>query len=395
LKLIAVTSYLPFPQDNGDSVRILSMLQALGQSADLTVYAVMRPGSDSSDERRFRDALPDAEIYTFPLVGSAGRHDMLSRAIRLTRGIVGRFPPLLLTPWSKSLRDRLDQESSTYDAVVLVGEPAGLYVDAIHTTVIWDKANVFAAFWRESRGKRNRLITRVKASLMFPLARQFERRVLRSVDFTWVTSSLEAGRMQALYKVPPDAVIPSVIGPLGPPEHTGERQRGCVLWLSTFGYPPNWDGLNKFIREASPVFKAHGMILRVVGSGATPAQVRHLSSVPFVDYKGYVPDFAQVSEGVESGVVPLWAGAGLKLKTLTMMQMGIPVAATVHGIEGIDPDEALVVSDDATVLASKLAITSSKELHDVGMRGRRFVLERMTSEKFNSNVRAALDSHLG
>jgi hypothetical protein len=190
-------------------------------------------------------------------------------------------------------------------------------------------------------------------------------------------------------------VIPSVIGPLGPPEHTGERQRGCVLWLGTFGYPPNWDGLNKFIREASPVFKAHGMILRVVGSGATPAQVRHLSTVPFVDYKGYVPDFAQVSEGVESAVVPLWAGAGLKLKTLTMMQMGIPVAATVHGIEGIDPDEALVVSDDAPVLASKLAMTSSSELLDVGMRGRRFVLERMTSEKFNSSVRTALHRQLG
>jgi glycosyltransferase involved in cell wall biosynthesis len=80
--------------------------------------------------------------------------------------------------------------------------------------------------------------------------------------------------------------------------------------------------------------------------------------------------------------VPLWKGAGVKLKTLAFLGAGIPVAGTSVAVEGLEvqPGRHCLVAEDARELGRALSelLDDPERARQMGAAARALVSKRYT-----------------
>ena len=210
-----------------------------------------------------------------------------------------------------------------------------------------------------------------------------------------MTSEEERERLHRLFGVMPCTTIPSAVSPPQPVAPGIDHDSRTLLWLSTLSYPPNWDGLVRFLRATDEQLRRGGWTVRVVGADATPRQVEFLAAYPYVDYRGYVEQLADACAGVAAAVVPVWAGAGVKLKTLTLMSLGVPVIATPVALEGIPHDAAAVVAPTPEDFLTGLERLTPDDLRAAAVRGRQVLDENFSKASFDEGVARLVRDALG
>lgn len=391
-KVLAITSFFPWPLDRGDPIRVGMFLRGLNAAADLTVLAVARETTTEADERELARRLPGAKLSTHPLPprgpGRAGAARRWLRALRR------QVPSWVLLRASPQLREELCRLTAggEYSAAFLLGEAAGIYSgDIAGTQVHWDKSNVISASTQLDIDEAPALVHKLRAVIVAWLSRRFERTVLSAVHSVSVTSPEEVQRLLDWTGAHADVVIPSAI------ELRRSTERGAynphassVLWLGSFQYRSNTSGLQRFIDQGLPILSAAGLTLRVVGSGATRDQVQWLRGTDGIEYLGFVEDLSSAARGCIAGIVPLWSGAGVKLKTLTLLDLGLPIVSTSQGMEGIPYAAALHVSEDSLELARFLVDSSAQERVDARARGLAELDGRFSAAAFERSVLACL-----
>jgi polysaccharide biosynthesis protein PslH len=81
--------------------------------------------------------------------------------------------------------------------------------------------------------------------------------------------------------------------------------------------------------------------------------------------------------GLGAAVVPLWRGAGVKLKTLSFMSAGVPVVGTPVAVEGLQVQHGrhCLVADDPAELAAcvRELVADVDAARRIGAEGRRLV----------------------
>lgn len=158
---------------------------------------------------------------------------------------------------------------------------------------------------------------------------------------------------------------------------------GAVGWLGSLQYAANVDGLVRFVREAWKPLGRDGLRLRVAGSPTET--VGSLDGLPGVELEGFVPDLGDFMAGLDAAVVPLWQGAGVKLKTLSFMAAGVPVAATPVALEGIEGEDGhhYAQAGDPAGLATWLRhlVENPGAARQIGAAGRELVAERYVWER--------------
>ncbi|WP_139220535.1 glycosyltransferase family 4 protein [Trujillonella endophytica] len=251
--------------------------------------------------------------------------------------------------------------------------------------VVWDKSNVLTASDLDAVRSVSSPVGKLRAAGNLPFHWVFERRVLHRVSEVVVTSDEEAQRLIRLFGDRPTTTIPSVAGAVQPAMTLDPTSR-TLLWLGTLSYTPNWDGLMLFLRAAERQLRDGGWTVRVVGADADERQIEQLHGVPGVDFRGFVPDLADACEGVAAGVVPVWAGAGVKLKTLTLMSLGVPILATPVALEGIPHEVAARVVETPAEFGTALASLDAAELTAAAHRARSVMEQRFTAPAFSAAV---------
>jgi glycosyltransferase involved in cell wall biosynthesis len=214
---------------------------------------------------------------------------------------------------------------------------------------------------------------------------------MQRADTISVSSYEETLRLADLYGKRSE-VWASTIEPVSDPPELDFASRN-ILWIGSLTYGPNVDGLLRLIACAGAVLVTAGYRLVIAGSGASPDLESELSRHVAVDYRGYVEDLLPVAGECVAGIVPLWAGAGIKLKTLTMMSLGLPVASTSVGFEGIPPDAALVLNDDPVQLVRDILALSAVEMMSARIRGLEVIDTDLSNEATMTQVRAYVLEH--
>jgi hypothetical protein len=347
------------PQNHGDAIRRLLLLEALNAEADLVVLALEREDTTAEDLQALRERLPGADVRAFPYPAS-GRSGLGGQVRRSAGGLRHAMPPWVAGQCSESLSAAAAELAPAADLVVLVGEGAGAYAGVLgDTPYAWDKSNVLAASARDAVVHGGSLSARVRALSELPLAQLFEARVIRRADAVWVTSDTEAERVRRQFGQVALAVVPSAVelpSTLAATNGAEPYEGGAVhaVWMSNLGYAPNWIGLQRLVVACRALLERGALSLTVVGAGASRRQSAWLRRVPNLDYRGFVADLEPVLTSANCGVVPVWSGAGIKMKTLTFLSLGVPIIATPVAMEGIPLDFAAYVAhepdDFATIL---------------------------------------------
>jgi glycosyltransferase involved in cell wall biosynthesis len=96
------------------------------------------------------------------------------------------------------------------------------------------------------------------------------------------------------------------------------------------------DGAIRFMREGWPIIKTRvpGARLRIVGKDP-PASLQRAADRIGVDVAANVPSMAEEMARATVFVVPLWVGAGVRVKIVEAIAARVPIAATRLAAEGL------------------------------------------------------------
>ena len=109
-------------------------------------------------------------------------------------------------------------------------------------------------------------------------------------------------------------------------------------------YQPNIDALTWFIDKVWPaVFKKYNLTLNVYGNigGSFNEPIENII------FHGFVDDLNSVYKGMDIVINPVRCGAGLKIKNVEALGLGIPLITTSHGASGMEDgvSKAFLIAD--------------------------------------------------
>jgi len=351
-RALALMSRVPWPLDDGGRVALYQDAVSLSRCADVVILALAPPEEAGSAPP------PALTRLGIRLVRIAHRPPSSARAV--ADGLIGLWPHTL----ARFRNADLDQ---TVRREVLEFEPELAYFSSLHMATYADALAGLPLVLRE-QNLEHLWLRRLAPTFANPLARAYtsyqaarmrraEARLCERMDLVLAIHDGEAARLRALVpgarvEVVPIGVDPARFedrAPVAPP---------AVLVAGAFGWAPNLHGLRRFLERGWPELRrlAPDARLRIVGRDVPAARLTTLAGER-ADLVGYVeriePEFARAA----LLLVPLWSGAGARVKIVEALMAGTPVVSTPLGAEGLGLEcgREIVVAESPEDLAREAA----------------------------------------
>ncbi len=260
------------------------------------------------------------------------------------------------TRYQKSVAHKLQEllTKQTYDAIHFEYSHAAVYLDLISHliknkiksknthTIISIHDVVSQSFLRKSQ---NNFILGIEVARLF----NFEKKIYSGVDELWVLSTKDRNILTSLFSIPENKIIvkpPQLSDFIYKIERNIEKiEKKSLLFWAAMNRAENEQAAINFIQKCftnllkiDPEYK-----LYIVGSNPSP-KIRTLESKNII-VTGFIENPTHFFEKAQIGIVPLLQGAGIKIKTLEMLQAGLPVISTSIGAEGIEESTNIFVND--------------------------------------------------
>lgn len=167
-------------------------------------------------------------------------------------------------------------------------------------------------------------------------------RTLSDKDKVFVHSLLDVA-VPVLVSMPPTSPFVTTAKEL---RLNSRVEPNSLIFWGAMNRKENEDAVIDFHRNVFLQLIADGKRFKLYIVGSSPGErVRQLASEHVV-VTGFIEDPSELFARMAIGVVPLTMGAGVKLKTMELVEAGIPVITTPVGAEGLSyPDSVLMIRD--------------------------------------------------
>ncbi len=217
--------------------------------------------------------------------------------------------------------------------------------------------------------------------------RSFERGLLARACESWMVSHADVAAARELCPAAQLRYVPNVVDVQAITAVRPRVEERRVLFVASFAYEPNRDGLRFLLEEVLPLVWAEvpDARLTLVGSGLEQLP----SSDPRVEDLGFVEDLRAVYASASCAVVPLLQGGGSPLKFIEALAYGLPVVATPRAAAGlaVRDGEHCLIAESGQEFASALVRVLRDGAPGLGLRGRELVAKRYSVETLSELLR--------
>ena len=182
-----------------------------------------------------------------------------------------------------------------------------------------------------------------------------ERAAIVRADLAFVCSEPDRDYLRWSMGVRNVAVIPNTAARV---EDRAPSAEPNVLFVGTYGYPPNRVAAEYLVQEVWPRLSRLRPDARLLIAGPRPEEIPSYRTPPAgVEFLGFVPDLAALYARTAVFCCPIQSGGGTRVKILEAASYGIPVVSTPLGAEGIAlaPDREILLRRGAGELAEACA----------------------------------------
>lgn len=178
---------------------------------------------------------------------------------------------------------------------------------------------------------------------------------LQQFSSVFVTSMEDAALLPRESTVLPNIPFsdsPDWLSPLEPSPASEE-----LLFVGDLQFPPNRDGLDRFLTSVWPLVKVtrSAATLSIVGRGLSEADRAKWSRSPGVNVIGFADDLAACYRRCALTVVPIYFGGGTKIKVLESLAYARAVVTTPQAMRGYAGLPGVAVADDDAGFAAAIA----------------------------------------
>lgn len=339
MNILYLSSWYPYPPDNGSRLRAFHLLQGLAQKHKVTVIAF----TDTDQSPQPNDLADLAErVITLP------RRTYQPGRMRALIGLVSPQPRSLIDTFDPhALQIIQEVVKEKFDAIVASELSMAYYARVLpHRAKIFDEVEIglYADAYKSASGLarwRNGLTWFKYARFLRAMARDF--RVLTAV------SAQERARLTGI-GIPPERIeiIPNGVDCALSDEDNCQREPFTLIYNGALTYSANYDAMHFFLEEILPQVRALEPRVKLKITGRAPQfAINELSQDNVVSFTGYVQDIRALVKSSAVCIVPLRQGGGTRLKILEAMALGTPVVSTGKGAEGLglENNKELLVAD--------------------------------------------------
>jgi glycosyltransferase involved in cell wall biosynthesis len=356
---------------SGGTLKSAALLAHLERAHDVDV-ACLSPGPTSWTRT-------EGDVLSVPLSRSRS-------AVWLLASYASRVPLSVERTRSRALATNVRElmQRRRYDAVFVDGWLMAQYLPrSFQGLRMLHQHNVEHEMWeRHAASERHplrRALVRTEASRV----RAYERRLLPRFDVVFAVSEADRQAFVRLGAAPErTAVLPNVadaslldrpaLRPIPDP---------VILFFGTLSWPPNAEGLHRFLRQGyrSLVDRIPGVRFLVAGREASGSLGALVRAAPGAELLGDIQDDEALYGRARCFVDVSVGGAGTRVKILNALARGLPVVATTDAVGGLETQAGvhlLAAAPDGLLDPIARVLTDDELWGRLSTEGRRLVRDR-------------------
>lgn len=361
MKVLLLTPQLPYPPQQGTSLRNYHILRGLAGRHELSLLSFTegRPSAEALS------ALADlgVRVQTVPA-------PTRTMGQRLRQLLTSSQPDMAQRLASEAFEQTLAQwlRAEAFTIVQVEGIELARYIPTIRqispdSRIVFDNHNAETALQqralRTDIGNPRRWPAAVYSWIQVGRLRRFERWACQAADVVVAVSDSDAAAIGELLPgaTTPVMVVPNSIDvgqydqPFAPAQLPG---RFDLIFSGKMDYRPNVDAVLWFAEAVWPLVRAERpqVSWAIVGQKPHP-QLESLRGEPGITLTGKVESIFSYLAASTLYIMPLRMGSGTRLKLLEAMAAGMAVVSTTVGVEGfpLQDGREVVIADSAAEMA--------------------------------------------
>ena len=351
MKLLFLTSRLPYPPFRGDKLHLLNILKPLSRRHEIVLVSFIQKEEERQWFEELRPFCKRLEVVHLPTW----------RSLLNCLGALFSSTPFQVAYFRSGTMENLvrrvigeERPDAIHIHLIRMAQHAEKLRDIPRVVDLTDATSLYLSRFREaSRNplKKMLLAEELRRILSYePLLSAFDCSVVCSpLDLSVMHRHVPGARVE----ISRNAVDMSRFPPLDA-SVTADANR--LIFTGNMTYFPNADAAQFLVREILPIVRAEvpGVQLYLVGQNPPPS-VRALAG-DGVHVTGFVEDIRAEYARSMVAVAPVRFGAGTLYKLLEPLALGVPVVTTTTGIGGLDvtPGADVLVADSAAGLAAHI-----------------------------------------
>ena len=353
MDILFVSTWFPFPPDNGSRIRIRYLLRALAEEHQVHLAAF----GPAADEAGFDTALRSCCARVNTIQRDQFRRDRRKAIL----GYLSRRPRDVVSTHSSEMA-KLVQEAlrrHQYDVIVASCAQVAPYVVAARGVPCILEEHNFMTAWMDEQYHAQRLpLRRAARWLTWQKCRHYERWLYPQFDACSMVS--ERDRQALLATVPAyrglAEVIPNGVDLRWNRRGIAQPAPDTLVYNGALTYLANADAMWFFLTEVMPLIRAQRPKATFKITGSTDGvDLTRLPLGKHVTLTEYLDDVRPTVAGSWVCVVPLRVGGGTRLKILEAMALGTPVVSTSKGAEGLEvvSERDILIADNPGQFAAQ------------------------------------------
>lgn len=365
MRILIISSYLPYPLHSGGHIRLFNLLRYLSKDHEVTLVCEMREHQTQSDVAEVKKIC--REVYTVPRLKQWSLSNIL-------HALFSKMPFLVVGHTNTLFQEKLSHLLSheTFDLIHVETFYVSQNLPPTHIPIVIAEHNIeYLVYQRYAENASSWL--RPLLTWDVEKLRKTEEEAWRKAAYMIAVSDAEKQIIEKINKrtrIVSNGVSLSQF-PFVKKSESGQKR---LLFIGDFKWVQNRDAASWILKEIWPqIKKREDLVLWIVGKHI-PKNILSYAGGRIIIDENAPDETAQIFEEAYLLLAPIRVGGGTSYKILEAMASGTPVITTSLGLEGIEAKEGedILVADtpEATAASVKELVTDSKRYEDVAKNAR-------------------------
>lgn len=386
MKILFLSSRIPYPPDRGDKVRTLFLLRQFAQMGDLHLASLVCGKQDKHAMQELQKEIPNCHFV---------EHSRFRALVNMFVNIFSACPFQVAYYNNKQLMARLKslKQEQNFDLVYTHLIRMVPYARMFRKTkVILDYTDCISLEYSRSLDHLSgirKLFFRIESAR----TSRYEMKVANLFSENWVISHVDLQKL-GLNEHHLSKVLPNQVRI--PPNEADSSLKMRLIFTGNMSVPHNVTAVKNVSRKIMPALLRDYPALQFVIVGAAPsAEVKALDGLNNTKVLGFVDDLYKEIMASDIFIAPMYFSAGIQNKALEAMACGVPVITTPNVAQSLDAhDEVeLMIAEDnhAFVKKTSFLLEHEKARAQIGKSGRALVNKNYSPEAIQALIQARVE----